>query len=170
MSVYVVYRMVERMVKVPMGESAFGPLISTKRVFLWKVSLITENEEEATKKAASYDPAGVIVEQPERRARGYRIRRTPGPRDEKTRYAEDMSQCTIPPPGWWCSREPGHDGPCAARPRSSDAQAKVVPDEFFSRLNYLAAEMRAYGYEVTWKKQEPRTETDLPDETERPSG
>lgn len=24
--------------------------------------------------------------------------------------------CPVPPPGWWCSREPGHDGPCAARP------------------------------------------------------
>lgn len=23
--------------------------------------------------------------------------------------------CPLPPPGWWCSREPGHDGPCAAR-------------------------------------------------------
>lgn len=25
--------------------------------------------------------------------------------------------CRIPPAGWWCSREAGHDGPCAARPR-----------------------------------------------------
>lgn len=24
-------------------------------------------------------------------------------------------KCEIPPAGWWCSREPGHDGPCAAR-------------------------------------------------------
>lgn len=23
--------------------------------------------------------------------------------------------CTLPPEGWWCSREAGHDGPCAAR-------------------------------------------------------
>jgi len=23
--------------------------------------------------------------------------------------------CPIPPPGWWCSRSPGHEGPCAAR-------------------------------------------------------
>jgi hypothetical protein len=23
--------------------------------------------------------------------------------------------CTMPPAGWWCSIEPGHDGPCAAR-------------------------------------------------------
>lgn len=34
-------------------------------------------------------------------------------------------RCQIPPVGWWCSRERGHDGPCAARtyaPR--DPQAK----------------------------------------------
>lgn len=24
-------------------------------------------------------------------------------------------RCTIPPSGWWCSRKPGHEGPCAAR-------------------------------------------------------
>lgn len=25
-------------------------------------------------------------------------------------------RCEVPPPGWWCSRDPGHDGPCAAHP------------------------------------------------------
>lgn len=25
--------------------------------------------------------------------------------------------CTLPPPGWYCSREPGHEGACPARPR-----------------------------------------------------
>ena len=25
-----------------------------------------------------------------------------------------MNICTIPPAGWSCSREPGHEGPCAA--------------------------------------------------------
>jgi hypothetical protein len=24
--------------------------------------------------------------------------------------------CTVPPEGWYCTREPGHDGPCAALP------------------------------------------------------
>ncbi len=24
--------------------------------------------------------------------------------------------CTVPPEGWWCSREKGHEPPCAARP------------------------------------------------------
>lgn len=23
--------------------------------------------------------------------------------------------CSLPPPGWWCSRAAGHEGPCAAR-------------------------------------------------------
>lgn len=26
--------------------------------------------------------------------------------------------CQVPPAGWWCSREPGHPGPCAAYPNS----------------------------------------------------
>jgi hypothetical protein len=31
---------------------------------------------------------------------------------------EDAARaCTLPPAGWWCSRERGHDGPCAARRR-----------------------------------------------------
>lgn len=25
-------------------------------------------------------------------------------------------RCSLPPHGWWCSRESDHDGPCAARP------------------------------------------------------
>jgi hypothetical protein len=25
-------------------------------------------------------------------------------------------QCQLPPPGWWCTRRAGHDGPCAALP------------------------------------------------------
>lgn len=29
-------------------------------------------------------------------------------------------QCPVPPPGWYCTRTPGHDGPCAAYPEASD--------------------------------------------------
>jgi hypothetical protein len=25
------------------------------------------------------------------------------------------TRCEVPPAGWWCSRVPVHDGPCAAR-------------------------------------------------------
>lgn len=28
------------------------------------------------------------------------------------------SFCDLAPEGWWCARDAGHDGPCAARPRS----------------------------------------------------
>lgn len=28
--------------------------------------------------------------------------------------------CEVPPPGWWCSRDAGHDGPCAAHPWRDD--------------------------------------------------
>lgn len=31
--------------------------------------------------------------------------------------------CTVPPLGWYCTREPGHDGPCAAHPVAVDPQA-----------------------------------------------
>lgn len=27
-----------------------------------------------------------------------------------------MNPCKLPPPGWYCTREGGHDGPCAAWP------------------------------------------------------
>jgi len=27
---------------------------------------------------------------------------------------EESERCNVPPPGWKCSREVGHDGPCAA--------------------------------------------------------
>lgn len=27
-----------------------------------------------------------------------------------------INKCTIPPPGWYCTRKAGHDGPCAAVP------------------------------------------------------
>lgn len=35
----------------------------------------------------------------------------------ETVMAEDRIEraCTVPPKGWWCSREAGHEGPCAAR-------------------------------------------------------
>ena len=37
-------------------------------------------------------------------------------------------RCDIPPTGWWCSRMPGHEGPCAARktPTAQDAGERVA--------------------------------------------
>ena len=34
----------------------------------------------------------------------------------KQAVEHQRSLCRVPPPGWWCSRESGHEGPCAARP------------------------------------------------------
>lgn len=27
----------------------------------------------------------------------------------------ERTACRLPPEGWWCSRDAGHEGPCAAR-------------------------------------------------------
>lgn len=37
------------------------------------------------------------------------------PKHFKVGFANRDLKCKMPPPGWWCSRTPGHDGPCAAR-------------------------------------------------------
>lgn len=36
--------------------------------------------------------------------------------------------CEIPPEGWWCSREVGHGGPCAAREVTPPWYAKLIAD------------------------------------------
>lgn len=47
---------------------------------------------------------------------GYRDVRPPEPPDDRP-----VSQgCTRPPLGWVCTREAGHDGPCAAHPLDWD--------------------------------------------------
>lgn len=43
-----------------------------------------------------------------------------------------MSACTLPPAGWFCTRDKGHPGPCAAWPASTPrlhvaAQALCTP-------------------------------------------
>ena len=44
--------------------------------------------------------------------------------------------CTVPPNGWWCSREAGHEPPCAARPGKhpepavpEHAASETTPDQ-----------------------------------------
>jgi hypothetical protein len=39
--------------------------------------------------------------------------------EEVERKATDTT-CHVPPPGWWCTRTSGHDGPCAAHPWPDD--------------------------------------------------
>ena len=41
--------------------------------------------------------------------------------DEIARRLDDLAApepetCTLPPKGWYCTRQAGHDGPCAAHP------------------------------------------------------
>lgn len=35
--------------------------------------------------------------------------------------------CNVPPTGWWCSREPNHEGPCAARPLNELPDSEADP-------------------------------------------
>ncbi len=41
-----------------------------------------------------------------------------GDRESAPDVNQGSETCPIPPEGWWCSRAIGHDGPCAARPKS----------------------------------------------------
>lgn len=37
-----------------------------------------------------------------------------------------IERCTLPPPGWWCSRNPRHEGPCAARPSTEPLDPRYL--------------------------------------------
>lgn len=52
----------------------------------------------------------------------------------RIRASSDL-HCTVPPEGWKCSREPGHDGPCAASPVCEDG---LVAD-LALQLDYMKA-------------------------------
>lgn len=34
----------------------------------------------------------------------------------------ELSKCDVPPPGWYCTRVAGHDGPCAAIEKNAEVQ------------------------------------------------
>jgi hypothetical protein len=34
----------------------------------------------------------------------------------------ELSTCAVPPPGWYCTRVAGHDGPCAAWPQNTEVE------------------------------------------------
>src|SRR5688572_20133530 len=53
----------------------------------------------------------------------------------------DPRRCSVPPDGWWCSREVGHEGPCAARP-AADPRAPE-PQELIARIENAGAFLRA---------------------------
>ena len=71
--------------------------------------------------------------------------RPPPPRPVE--YREGFSRpvpadlgCKLPPRGWWCSREPGHDGPCAAR-RKSPQGARSLRQRVGQWLKALGARL-----------------------------
>lgn len=55
-------------------------------------------------------------------------------------------KCERPPEGWYCSKDPGHDGPCPTRP-TADALAATVTipwatlSRLFRDLNFTHATM-----------------------------
>ena len=42
--------------------------------------------------------------------------------------------CALPPPGWTCTRMPGHDGPCAAYPETIEVPSCLKP---FDALEFV---------------------------------
>lgn len=42
--------------------------------------------------------------------------------------------CDRPPPGWWCSRQAPHEGPCAARP-----EVENIPQVPATQLDLIEA-------------------------------
>lgn len=65
--------------------------------------------------------------------------------------SNDATQvCTVPPPGWRCTRASGHDGPCAAL-RDSHAESFLAYQELIA--DYKLA--RAYfGTSATYMSRE----------------
>jgi hypothetical protein len=40
-----------------------------------------------------------------------------------------VRKCNLPPPGWYCTREAGHEGPCAAMPMYTPEENKRADRE-----------------------------------------
>lgn len=47
-------------------------------------------------------------------------------------------KCTIPPPGWYCTRKAPHDGPCAALPTDPE-QFRAMTEGTFNVETFLYA-------------------------------
>jgi hypothetical protein len=73
--------------------------------------------------------------------------------------------CDVPPAGWTCSREAGHDGPCAARPLNlHPGQIIEVPAPHVRYLDYhdywQMAQAEDARVAATWAAREPQTYED----------
>lgn len=72
--------------------------------------------------------------------------------------ARDLG-CKLPPPGWYCSRHPGHPGPCAAypSPKRPIRPAYLTPDiiaegdiTYYTRANSLRPRLTLRGRLGLW--------------------
>jgi hypothetical protein len=61
---------------------------------------------------------------------------------------EDMN-CMRPPDGWWCSRIPGHKGPCAAHPYAPIDYGPIDPFLDVSFNPYVPSELQLTQADLT---------------------
>jgi len=57
--------------------------------------------------------------------------------------------CMKPPVGWWCSRDAGHEGPCAARRREykiylTTSKRRIPVDRFYPRNRVPCPDCMSY--------------------------
>lgn len=61
------------------------------------------------------------------------------------------AQCTRPPSGWSCTREPGHDGPCAAVPTDRPSRRTFITNVLvFGSLSLFASHADAHAHDALW--------------------
>lgn len=53
-----------------------------------------------------------------------------------------VEHCTRPPEGWRCTREAGHDGPCAAEPTRCEDWRALHADDRVAKLEAENARLR----------------------------
>lgn len=69
---------------------------------------------------------------------------------------EAVEKCDLPPAGWWCKRDKGHEGPCSAipEPRTRAGIAHDPIQEFFRRHHQYLEEGQEYTYaELAYTRQ-----------------
>lgn len=66
--------------------------------------------------------------------------------------SEATKTCTVPPAGWRCTRDAGHEGPCAAVPTREKelAQRWCWFHEGDERVTVLSSESEAHGEAQQW--------------------
>jgi hypothetical protein len=52
-----------------------------------------------------------------------------------------MARCNVPPAGWYCTREAGHDGPCAAHPYEMTGWASPSLGRAYEEVERLRANL-----------------------------